>query len=137
MLSNSSLRTRIAYDIAVRYATPLWRVGAAFRAACVGGLWVLLAWFPPGALLRSVALLLVVSAGVSLAWVQAQPAILDRLESGRIAGLRKTAWHLRGARSRATARCATFPPASTSTCIGPWCCCGWPWRLTRTGPATC
>ena len=103
MLSNSSLRTRIAYDIAVRYATPLWRVGAAFRAACVGGLWVLLAWFPPGALLRSVALLLVVSAGVSLAWVQAQPAILDRLESGRIAGLRKTAWHLRGARSRATA----------------------------------
>jgi hypothetical protein len=103
MLSNSSLRTRIAYDIAVRYATPLWRVGAAFRAACVGGLWVLLAWFPPGALLRAVALLLVVSAGVSLAWVQAQPAILDRLESGRIAGLRKTAWHLRGARSRATA----------------------------------
>ena len=58
-LSNSSLRTRIAYDIAVRYATPLWRVGAAFRAACVGGLWVLLAWFPPGALLRAVALLLV------------------------------------------------------------------------------
>jgi len=30
---------------------------------------VLLAWFPPGTLLRAVALLLVVSAGVSLAWV--------------------------------------------------------------------
>lgn len=41
MLSNPSLRTRIAYDIAVRYATPLWRVEAVFRAACVGGLWVL------------------------------------------------------------------------------------------------
>jgi hypothetical protein len=103
MLSGSSLRTRTVYDIAVRYATPLWRVGAAFRAACVGGLWVLLAWFPAGALPRAAAQLLMVSAGVGLAWVQTQPGLLDRLASGRIAALRKTAWHLRGAHGRATA----------------------------------
>jgi hypothetical protein len=103
MLSGSSLRTRIVYDIAVRYATPLWRVGAAFRGACVGGLWVLLTWFPPGALPRAAAQMLTVSAGVGLAWVQTQPGLLDRLASGRIAALRKTAWHLRGAHGRATA----------------------------------
>jgi len=103
MLSGSSLRTRIVYDIAVRYATPLWRVGAAFRAACVGGLWVLLAWFPPGALPRAAAQMLLVSAGVGMAWVQTQPGLLDRLASGRIAALRRTAWHLRGAHGRATA----------------------------------
>ena len=43
----------------------------------------------------------------------------------------------RAARSRATARCATFPPTSTATCSGRWCCCGWPWRSTRTAPAMC
>ena len=91
MLSGSSLRTRIVYDIAVRYATPLWRAGAAFRATCVGGLWVLLAWFPPGVLPRAAAQMLLVSAGVGLAWVQTQPGLLDRLASGRIAALRKTA----------------------------------------------
>ena len=103
MLSGSSLRTRIVYDIAVRYATPLWRVGAAFRGACVCGLWVLLAWFPAGVLPRAAAQMLMVSAGVGLAWVQTQPGLLDRLASGRIAALRKTAWHLRGAHGRATA----------------------------------
>ena len=103
MLSGSSLRTRIVYDIAVRYATPLWRVGAAFRGACVCGLWVLLAWFPAGVLPRAAAQMLLVSAGVGLAWVQTQPGMLDRLASGRIAALRKTAWHLRGAHGRATA----------------------------------
>jgi len=103
MLSGSSLQTRIVYDIAVRYATPLWRVGAAFRAACVCGLWVLLAWFPAGVLPRAAAQLLVVSAGVGMAWVQTQPGLLDRLASGRIAPLRRTAWHLRGVRGRATA----------------------------------
>jgi hypothetical protein len=103
MLSGSSFRTRIAYDIAVRYATPLWRVGAAFRGACVCGLWVLLAWFPAGVLPRAAAQMLMVSAGAGLAWVQTQPGLLDRLASGRVAALRKTAWHLRGAHGRATA----------------------------------
>jgi signal transduction histidine kinase len=103
MLSDASLRTRVVYDIAVRYATPLWRIGAAFRGGCVVGLWVLLAWFPAGVLPRAAAQLLMVSAGVSLAWIQTQPDTLDRLESGRIALLRKTAGHLRGARGRATA----------------------------------
>jgi hypothetical protein len=103
MLSDSSLRTRIVYDIAVRYATPLWRIGAAFRAACVCGLWVLLAWFPAGALPQGAAQMLMVSVGVSMAWIQARPGLLDRLAAGRIAALRKTAGHLRGARSRATA----------------------------------
>ena len=103
MLSDSSLRTQVVYDMAVRYATPLWRIGAAFRAACVGGLWVLLAWFPGGVLPRASAQLLMVSAGVSMAWIQTQPGILDRLASGRIAAFRKTAGHLRGVRGRATA----------------------------------
>jgi hypothetical protein len=103
MLSSSSLRTRVVYDIAVRYLTPLWRIGAVFRGACVGGLWVLLAWFPATTLPRAAAQLLMASAGVSMAWVQTMPAILDRLASGPIAALRKTAGHLRGARGKATA----------------------------------
>jgi hypothetical protein len=103
MLSSSSLRTRVVYDIAVRYVTPLWRIGAVFRGACVGGLWVLLAWFPATTLPRAAAQLLMASAGVSMAWVQTMPAILDRLASGPIAALRKTAGHLRGARVKATA----------------------------------
>ena len=103
MLSDSSLRTRIVYDIAVRYATPLWRAGTVFRGGCVAGLWVLLAWFPAGSVLRGAAQLVMVSAGVSMAWVQLQPGLLDRLESGRLPGLSRTVWHLRGARGRATA----------------------------------
>ena len=104
MLSNPSLRTRTGYDIAVRYATPLWRRGAEFRAACVAGLWVLLAWFPADELPRAAAQLLMVSVGVSMAWVvQTQPGLLDRLASARIAPLRKTAGHLRSAHARATA----------------------------------
>jgi hypothetical protein len=103
MLSESFLRTRVVYDIAVRYATPLWRAGAAFRGACVCGLWILLAWFPAGTVPRAAAQLLMVSAGVGMAWIQTQPAWLDRLASGRVTALRKTAWHLRGAHGRATA----------------------------------
>ena len=103
MLSDPSLRTPAGYDIAVRYATPLWRIGAEFRAACVCGLWVLLAWFPASALPQAAAQMLMVSVGVSMAWVQTQQGLLDRLASGRIAPLRKTAEHLSGARSRATA----------------------------------
>lgn len=103
MLADSSLRTRIVYDIAVRYAAPLWRIGAAFRAACVGGLWLLLGWFPAVALPRAAAQLLMVSAGVGMAWVQTQPGLLDRLAAGPVAGLRRTAGHLRSARGRATA----------------------------------
>src|ERR1700687_2024026 len=100
MLTDLSLRTRIVYDVAVRYATPLWRFGAAFRAACAGALWVLLGWFPLAAVPRGAAQLLLVSIGVTMAWVHARPSLLDRLASGRIAGLRRTAWHLRGARGR-------------------------------------
>jgi hypothetical protein len=103
MLSSPSLRTPAGYDIAVRYATPLWRIGAEFRAACVGGLWVLLAWFPAGTLPRAAAQLLMVSVGVSMAWIQTQQGLLDRLASGPIAPLRRAAWHLRGVRGRATA----------------------------------
>jgi hypothetical protein len=103
MLSDSSLRTRVVYDIAVRYATPLWRIGAAFRGACVVGLWVLLAWFPGSELPRAAAQMLMVSAGVSMAWIQTMPGVLDRLAAVRFAALRKTAGHLRGARGKATA----------------------------------
>jgi two-component sensor histidine kinase len=103
MLSDSSLQTRVVYDIAVRYATPLWRIGAAFRGTCVAGLWILLAWFPAGALPQAAAQLLTVSAGVSLAWIQTRPDTLDRLASGRIAPVRKAAGHLRNVRGRATA----------------------------------
>jgi signal transduction histidine kinase len=103
MLSDRYLRTRVVYDIAVRYATPLWRAGAVFRGACVAGLWVLLAWFPASTLPRAAAQLLVASAGVGMAWVQTMPDVLDRLASGRFAALRKTAGHLQGARQKATA----------------------------------
>jgi hypothetical protein len=103
MLSDSFLRTRVVYDIAVRYATPLWRIGAAFRGVCVAGLWVLLAWFPADSLPRDAAAMLMASVGVSMAWIQTMPGVLDRLASARIAALRKTAGHLRGARSKATA----------------------------------
>ena len=103
MLSDSSLRTRVVYDIAVRYATPLWRIGAAFRGTCVAGLWILLAWFPARALPQAAAQLLMVSAGVTTAWIQTQPDTLDRLASGRIAAFRKAAGHLRAAHGRATA----------------------------------
>jgi hypothetical protein len=103
MLSDSSLRARVVYDIAVRYATPLWRIGAAFRGACVAGLWVLLAWFPAGALPRAAAQLLMVSAGVAMAWVQTKPELLDRAASGGLAAFRRTAEHLLGARGKATA----------------------------------
>ncbi|HTW00929.1 MAG TPA: ATP-binding protein [Streptosporangiaceae bacterium] len=103
MLSDSSLRTRVVYDIAVRYATPLWRIGAAFRGGCVAGLWILLAWFPARSLPQAAAQLLMVSAGVAAAWIQTQPDTLDRLASGRIAALRKAAGHLQGVRGRATA----------------------------------
>jgi hypothetical protein len=103
MLSSSSLRTRVVYDIAVRYVTPLWRIGAVFRGACVAGLWVLLAWFPATSLPRAAAQLLMASAGVSMAWVQTMPEILDRLASGPIAPFRKMAGHLRGARGKASA----------------------------------
>jgi signal transduction histidine kinase len=103
MLSDSSLRTRLVYDIAVRYVTPMWRIGAAFRGACVCGLWILLAWFPAGALPQAAAQMLMVSVGVSMAWVQTQQGVLDRLAHGRIAALRRTAGHLSRARGRATA----------------------------------
>jgi len=103
MLSDSSLRTRVVYDIAVRYMTPLWRIGAAFRGACAVGLWLLLPWFPATALPRAAAQMLMVSTGVTMAWIQTMPSVLDQLASGRFAPLRKTAGHLRGARSKATA----------------------------------
>ncbi len=103
MLSDSSLRTRVVHDIAIRYATPMWRVGAAFRGGCVAGLWVLLAWFPASTLPRAAAQMLMASAGVGMAWIQTMPDVLDRLASGRVAPLRKTAGHLLGARSKATA----------------------------------
>lgn len=103
MLSDPSLRTRTGYDIAVRYATPLWRIGAELRAACVCGLWVLLAWFPADDLPQAAAQLLMVSAGAGTAWVHTQRSLLDRLASSRITPLRKTAGHLRGAHGRATA----------------------------------
>jgi signal transduction histidine kinase len=103
MLSSSTLRTQIVYDIAVRYVTTLWRIGAIFRGACVAGLWVLLAWFPASDLPRAAAQMLMATAGVGTALIQAQPALLERLESVRIAALSRTAEHLRSARSRATA----------------------------------
>ena len=103
MLSSSTLRTQIVYDIAVRYVTTLWRIGAIFRGVCVAGLWVLLAWFPASALPRAAAQMLMATAGVGTAFIQAQPALLERLESVRIVALSRMAEHLRTARSRATA----------------------------------
>jgi hypothetical protein len=103
MLSDSSLRARVGYDIAVRYATPLWRIGAAFRGVCIAGLWVLLAWFPAGALPRAAAQLLMVSAGTAMAWVQTRPQLLDRVAGGGVAAFRRTAEHLLGTRGKATA----------------------------------
>src|SRR6202161_1646608 len=94
MLSDSSLRTRVVYDIAVRYMTPLWRIGAAFRGACAVGLWLLLPWFPATALPRTAAQMLMVSAGVTTAWIQTMASVLDQLASGRVAPVPDNGGHL-------------------------------------------
>jgi hypothetical protein len=97
------LRTRVVYDIAVRYSGPLWPLGAAIRGCCVCGLWLLLIWFPAGALLRAPFFLVLVTVGVGTAWLHTQSRLLDRLACLPVPGLRQAARHLGGTQGRATA----------------------------------
>ena len=97
------LRTRVVYDIAVRYSGPLWPLGAAIRGCCVCGLWLLLIWFPAGALTRAPFFLLLVTAGVGTAWLHTRSRLLDRLARLPVPGLRQAARHLGGTQGRATA----------------------------------
>jgi hypothetical protein len=97
------LRTRVVYDIAVRYSGPLWPLGAAIRGCCVCGLWLLLIWFPAGALVRAPFFLLLVTAGVGTAWLHTRSRLLDRLARLPVPGLRQAARHLGATQGRATA----------------------------------
>ncbi len=97
------LRTRVVYDVAVRYSGPLWPLGAAIRGCCVCGMWLLLIWFPAGALTRAPFFLLLVTAGVGTAWLHTRSRLLDRLARLPVPGLRQAARHLGGTQGRATA----------------------------------
>jgi hypothetical protein len=97
------LRTRVVYDIAVRYSGPLWPLGAAIRGCCVCGLWLLLIWFPARSLMWAPFFLLLVTAGVGTAWLHTRSRLLDRLAGLPVPGLRQAARHLGSTQGRATA----------------------------------
>jgi hypothetical protein len=97
------LRTRVVYDIAVRYSGPLWPLGAAIRGCCVCGLWLLLIWFPAGALMQAPFYFILVTAGVGTAWLHTRSRLLDRLAMLPVPGLRQAARHLGSTQGRATA----------------------------------
>jgi signal transduction histidine kinase len=99
---DSSLRTPVVYEIAVRYQTPLWRAGAMLRAACMAGLWVLLLWFPHQSWPKAAAMLTLGSVGAFTAWAHNRSSLLDALIARNVVGLRRAAGHLRRARERAT-----------------------------------
>jgi signal transduction histidine kinase len=98
-----SLRTRVVYDIAVRYSGPLWPLGAAVRGCCVCGLWLLLIWFPASAILYAPLFLALVTVGVGTAWLHTRWQLLARLARSPVPGLRQAARHLGGTQGRATA----------------------------------
>jgi len=97
------LRTRVVYDIAVRYSGPLWPLGAAIRGCCVCGLWLLLIWFPARSLMWAPFFLVLVTAGVGTAWLHTRSRLLDRLAGLPVPGLRHAARHLGSTQGRATA----------------------------------
>jgi hypothetical protein len=99
---DASLRTRAVYDIAVRYATPVWRAGVWARAACIAGLWLLLLGFPREDGWWKCAYLLLATAGVVTAWAHNRIDVLDGLMRWRNPLVRRAAEHLRDARPRAT-----------------------------------
>ena len=98
-----ALRTQVVYDIAVRYSGPLWPLGAIIRACCLAGLWLLLIWFPAGALARAPLFLLLATVGVVIAWAHTRSTLLDRLAGLPVPGLRQAARHLASTQGRATA----------------------------------
>jgi signal transduction histidine kinase len=98
-----ALRTQVVYDIAVRYSGPLWPLGAILRACCLSGLWLLLIWFPVGALTRAPLFLLLATVGVVIAWAHTRSTLLDRLAGLPVPGLRQAARHLGTTKGRATA----------------------------------
>ena len=97
------LRTRVVYDIAVRYSGPLWPLGAVIRGCCVCGLWLLLIWFPADALTRAPFFLIIVTLGVGTAWLHTRSELLERLANWPVPGLRQAARHLGSTQGRATA----------------------------------
>ena len=100
---DSSLRTPVVYEIAVRYQTPMWRAGAMLRAGCMAGFWLLLLWFPPGTWPQGAAMLALGTAGAVTAWAHNRASLLDFLVARDVPGLSAAARHLIGAKYRATA----------------------------------
>jgi hypothetical protein len=100
---DSSLRTPFVYAIAIRYQTPLWQIGALLRGACVAGLWLLLLWFPHQSWPKDAAMLAVATIGAVASWAHNRSSLLEFLVDRNLVGLSRVAWHLRGARERATA----------------------------------
>ena len=100
---DSSLRTPVVYEIAVRYQTPMWRAGAMLRAGCMAGFWLLLLWFPPGTWPQGAAMLALGTVGAVTAWAHNRASLLDFLVTRDVPGLSAAAGHLIGAKYRATA----------------------------------
>lgn len=100
---DSSLRTPVVYAIAIRYQTPLWRVGAMLRAGCMAGFWVLLWWFPHQTWPKDAAMLVLGTAGAVTAWAHNRSSLLDFLVARDVVVLSRAARHLLRARERATA----------------------------------
>ena len=100
---DSSLRTPLAYEIAVRYQTPMWRAGAMLRAGCMAGFWLLLLWFPAGSWPQGAAMLALGTIGAGTAWAHNRSSLLDFQVARDVPGLSAAARHLIGAKQRATA----------------------------------
>jgi signal transduction histidine kinase len=99
---DSSLRTPFVYAIAIRYQTPLWRVGAILRVGCMGGFWVLLLWFPHQTWPKDAAMLGLGTIGAVTSWAHNRASLLDFLIARKVVGLSNAARHLVWARQRAT-----------------------------------
>ncbi len=73
------------------------------RGCCVCGLWLLLIWFPAGAVPYAPLFLALVTVGVGTAWLHTRWQLLARLARSPVPGLRQAATHLGGTQRRATA----------------------------------
>ncbi|MFJ6214142.1 ATP-binding protein [Streptomyces sp. NPDC092296] len=90
------------FGTALGAASVLWWAGCWFRAACVAGMWVLLAVARPDEPLRAVVQLGLTSAGVALAFLHTRSGALERLLDVRLPSVRRLAAHLLGTSGRAT-----------------------------------
>ena len=100
---DASLRTPFVHAIAIRYQTPLWRIGAMLRGGCMAGLWVLLLWFPHRSWPEDAAMLALGTAGAVTSWAHNRTSLLYFLMDRDVIGLSPAARHLVRARQQATA----------------------------------